>query len=210
MKFLARKTLLTLLLLILAVGAASAGTIKIDKNHSTVGFSVPILDGMSEVTGKFTDFDITLTLDEKDLTHSSVKATIQAKSVSTGIEARDNHLRTADFFDVEKNPTITFQSKNVALKGDHFLVTGDLTLHGVTKEVVLDVVKTGEAKNANDTVQYGFKAVLRLDRTDYGMKWKHSAIANFVSDKIDVDLHILGRTLTPAEVAKQAEAAKQP
>ena len=89
----------------------------IDNNHSTVGFSVPILGGLSQVKGKFTDFAITINNDEKDITKSSVSVVIKATSVDTGIEGRDRHLRTADFFDVEKFPEITFKSERIEKKG---------------------------------------------------------------------------------------------
>ena len=91
----------------------------IDNNHSTVGFSVPILGGLSQVKGKFTDFTITLNNDEKDITKSSVTVVIKATSVDTGIEGRDRHLRNADFFDVEKFPEITFKSERIEKKGKH-------------------------------------------------------------------------------------------
>ena len=89
----------------------------IDTNHSTVGFSVSIMDGLSRVSGKFTDFTVTLTNDEKDITKSSVNVVIKAASINTGIPARDTHLRSADFFEVEKYPEITFQSKRIEKKG---------------------------------------------------------------------------------------------
>src|SRR5882672_1677759 len=89
-----------------ALSAHPAAPVKysVDANHSTVGFSVPILDGVSSVKGKFTDFSVDINFDETDVTKSSVTATIKATSIDTGVEARDKHLRTADFFEVEKYP----------------------------------------------------------------------------------------------------------
>ena len=134
-----KKTILFVLLCAvtaIAQVAASKGY-PIDNAHSTVGFSVPILGGLSQVKGKFTDFNITLNHDEKDITKSSVNVVIKATSVDTGIERRDNHLRTADFFDVEKFPEITFKSERVEKKGKQFIAYGPLTMHGVTKEIAL-------------------------------------------------------------------------
>src|SRR5262245_57214934 len=101
-----RKSILTMLVFSLTIAAqvSTSRPYPIDMNHSTVGFSVPIMGGLSKVRGKFTDFNIALTNDEKDITKSSVNVVIKAASVDTGIEGRDKHLRTADFFDVEKFP----------------------------------------------------------------------------------------------------------
>lgn len=99
-----KKSLLAVLLFstIIAAQVNTARQYPIDANHSTVGFSVSIMDGLSKVSGKFTDFTVALTNDEKDITKSSVNVVIKAASINTGIAARDNHLRSADFFDVEK------------------------------------------------------------------------------------------------------------
>src|SRR2546425_9429236 len=122
------------------IGAAQNNTVRqypIDANHSTVGFSVSIMGGLSKVNGKFTEFAVTLTNDEKDITKSSVSVVIKAASINTGITARDNDLRSAGFFDVEKYPEITFQSKHIEKKGKQLLVIGTFTMHGVSKEIAL-------------------------------------------------------------------------
>lgn len=98
--------------------------IRIDRNHSTMGFNVPIVKGLSKVTGKFTDFSIDLIWDEANLDASSVQLVIQVESIDTGIEARNKHLKTADFFDVEQFPTITFNSSSIQKSGDGFDVQG--------------------------------------------------------------------------------------
>src|SRR3954470_7181356 len=107
-----RKCLVAAVLLsfLWVVPAGSATSYNVDVNHSTVGFAVPILGGLSKVRGKFTNFNVAIDYDEADVTRSSVAATIKADSINTGIEARDTHLKTADFFDVAKYPEITFQS----------------------------------------------------------------------------------------------------
>src|SRR6476620_7656634 len=110
----------TATLLFVVANAGTTREYKIDNNHSTVGFSVPILGGLSKVTGKFSDFDIDLKVDEKDITRSSVRAVLKTASISTGITARDEHLRTADFFDAAKFPEITFESTKIRKNGKGF------------------------------------------------------------------------------------------
>ena len=129
---------LLLLLLISVAGSAQTDTARpypIDNGHSTVGFSVPILNGLSKVRGKFTDFSITLNNDEKDITKSSVVVVIKPASIDTGIERRDNHLRSADFFDVEKFPEIRFQSNESNKRGQSFVAL-ELTMQSF-KEIAL-------------------------------------------------------------------------
>src|SRR5262245_22249976 len=111
--------LLAGLVCLLVIPARAVAPVKYtaDANHSTVGFAVSILGGMSSVIGKFTDFTVAIEYDEADITKSSVDAVIKATSIDTGIENRDKHLRTADFFDVEKYPEITFKSSSVIKKG---------------------------------------------------------------------------------------------
>src|SRR5262245_12469491 len=140
-----KRSILSVLLFSVTVFAQATTTrpYAIDNNHSTVGFSVPIFGGLSQVTGKFTDFAITLNNDEKDTTKSSVNVVIKATSINTGIEGRDRHLRNPDFFDVEKFPEITFQSQRIEKKGKQFIAHGPLTMHGVTKEIALPFTING-------------------------------------------------------------------
>lgn len=167
----------------------------VDANHSTVGFSVPILDGVSSVRGKFTDFSVDINFDETAITKSSVTATIKATSIDTGVEARDKHLRTADFFEVEKYPEITFQSRKIVKKGKHFIAIGTFTMHGVSKELSIPFTSTGKFYNqVTKKNLMGFSANLQLDRRDYGMAWKHSAVPNWVGDLVTIELVILVRT----------------
>ena len=169
-----------------------------DANHSNVGFSVPILDGVSQVRGKFASFTINLDYDEANITKSSVNAVIKTASISTGIDARDKHLRSADFFDAEKYPEITFQSKRVEKKGKNFLAIGDFTMHGVTKEVTIPFTVTGKFVNpANQQMSAGFSANLTINRRDYGMTWKNPSIPNFVGDLVNIELAILVKTQAP-------------
>lgn len=175
-------------------GMTSAIPYAIDKNHSTIGFSVPILGGISKVSGKFTDFDVKLVYDDADITKSSVSATIKAASIDTGIENRDKHLRTADFFDVEKYPEITFQSKRIEKKGNRLTAYGTFTMHGVSKEIALPFMITGKYKDPKDgDVSVGFSSKLMINRQDYGIAWRHKDTPTFVGDEVEIELNLITR-----------------
>ncbi|HUE84147.1 MAG TPA: YceI family protein [Pyrinomonadaceae bacterium] len=185
------------LLVILSIAAFAVAPTKysVDANHSTVGFAIPILGGVSTVRGKFTDFSVDVVYDEADVTKSSVTAIIKATSIDTGVEGRDKHLRNADFFDVEKYPEITFQSTRVEKQGDNFVAIGMFTMHGVSKEIALPFTITG--KDVNPTTKrtmVGFKANVTIKRSDYGMNWQHRSVANWVGDDVQIDLAILMRS----------------
>lgn len=171
----------------------SAVKYNVDKNHSTIGFNAPIL-GFGKVTGKFTDFDIAIVYDEKDVTKSSVKVTIKAASVNTGIADRDAHLRTADFFDTEKFPEITFESIRVEAGKDGALVAhGTFTMRGVQKQMALPFRLKAHAPGADGRSSLGIVARTTLNRREFGVNWKHSAVPDFVGDEIEVDLAITTR-----------------
>jgi len=192
------KSLLALLLISVA-GIAQTSDPKplpIDNNHSTVGFSVPILNGLSRVRGKFTDFAITLNHDEKDITKSSVTVVIKPASIDTGIEARDKHLRSADFFDVEKFPEIKFVSSRVEKKGKSFIAYGTLTMHGVSKDIALPFSISGTSTDATGKKKnIGYSARMTLNRRDYGINWTHQTSASFVGDNIDVEIDLITRAI---------------
>ena len=164
-----------------------------DKNHSTVAFEIDILNKMSRVTGKFTAFDADLTYDPADPTKSTLSVHIKCDSINTGIDDRDKDLRSASFFDCEKNPELTFVSKEVKKNGASLDVTGDFTMHGVTKSITLKVTPTGQIPFGKDNkgTEYGFTGSVSLNRTDYAMNWKHNAVPNFVGDNVDVRLFFL-------------------
>jgi polyisoprenoid-binding protein YceI len=190
---------LLILLLIGIPGFAQTETARpypIDNGHSTVGFTVPILNGLSKVRGKFTDFSITLNNDEKDITKSSVVVVIKPASIDTGIERRDAHLRSTDFFDVEKFAEIRFQSTRVEKRGKSFVAQGTLTMHGVSKEIALPFSVTGTNKDATGKkMNIGYSARLTLNRRDYGITWSHQSVANFVGDNIDVEIDLITRAI---------------
>ena len=183
--------------------AASAQTpvkYAVDAAHSNVGFTIPILNGVSKVRGKFNDFTVAVDYDDADVTKSSVTATIKTASVDTGIEARDKHLRTPDFFDAEKYPEITFQSTKIIKKEKGFEAVGNFTLHGVTKEITIPFTENGSFVNeANKTTLRGFTGTITLNRRDFGMLYKHATIPNWIGDEVQVDLTILMRTQPPKQ-----------
>jgi len=195
-----KKFVLPVLLFAVTVVAQVADTTRvypIDNNHSTVGFSVPIFGGLSQVKGKFTDFTITLNADEKDITKSSVSVVIKATSIDTGIEGRDRHLRNADFFDVEKYPEITFKSERIEKKGKQFIAHGPLTMHGVTKQIALPFSVTGTMKNptSNNLSAVGYSARMVLNRRDFGINYSRRDNPTFVGDNITVELDLVTRAL---------------
>ena len=197
-----KKTVLPVLLLFAVTAVAQVATTTrpypIDNNHSTVGFSVPIFGGLSQVKGKFMDFAITLNNDEKDITKSSVSVVIKATSINTGIEGRDRHLRNADFFDVEKYPEITFKSERIEKKGKQFIAHGPLTMHGVTRQIALPFTVTGTHKNpSNNKFSVGYSAKIVLNRRDYGINYSRQDNPTFVGDNITVEIELVTRAIDP-------------
>jgi polyisoprenoid-binding protein YceI len=149
---------------------ASATVWNIDADHSNVGFKVRHLM-VSNVKGSFEKFSGTVDVNDKDISKSKVNVSIDTASINTNVKKRDEHLRSADFFDVAKFPTMTFTSKKVVSAGTGKLkVTGDLTLHGVTKEVVLDVEGPAvESKDPWGNVRSGVVASTKINRKDFGL-----------------------------------------
>ena len=148
----------------------AADTYAIDKGHSEATFTIKHL--VSKVSGRFTDFSGTVNLDPAQPGQSSVEFTIKAASVNTDNPDRDKHLKTPDFFDVEKNPDITFKSSKVTPAGkDKYTVDGTLTLRGVSKQVSLPVEFQGFAKDPWGNDKAGFAVETTLNRKDYGMVW---------------------------------------
>jgi polyisoprenoid-binding protein YceI len=145
-------------------------TYKIDKAHSEVVFQIRHL--VTKVRGRFDDFEGMIQLNENSPELSSVEFTIKAASINTNEKDRDTHLRSADFFDVEKFPALTFKSKQILKKSNEsYDVVGDLTIHGVTKEIVLPVTHLGKAKDPWGMERAGFEAEFTLNRKDFGLMW---------------------------------------
>ena len=142
----------------------------VDKAHSNVGFRVRHL-GIANVNGSFGDFETTVEVDPADLNTLKAKTTVQIASINTGIERRDNHLRSDDFFNAEMYPTMTFVSKEVRnIDGAEFELVGDLTIRDVTKEVVLEAEFLGSGEQQG-TKKIGFEASTTINRFDYNLKW---------------------------------------
>lgn len=142
----------------------------VDKAHSMATFKIRHL--MANVTGQFRDFDINIRIDRAKPAASSVDFTIQAASIDTGSPSRDEHLRSPDFFEVSKYPTIAFKSTDVKPKSaTTFDVTGDLTMHGVTKRITVAVSFLGFGKDPRGVEKAGFEAEAILDRKDFGITW---------------------------------------
>ena len=180
-------TVLASLLLTHQVFAADA--YKPDVAHTLVGFTARHFV-ITKVRGKFNDFSATITYDENDITRSSMTGTIKVASIDTDNEKRDNHLRSADFFDVEKFPEITFQSKRVEKKEKNYVLIGDLTMRGVTKEVAVPFTVTDKITDPQGKTRLGFEANLRINRQDFGISW-NKAMDNgglVVSDTIDIEI----------------------
>lgn len=169
--------------------AAQMETWQLDPPHSAAQFSVKHM-GISTVRGTFTKLSGTVQYDPADVAKSSIDVTIDATSVDSRVEARDKDLRSDHFLDVEKYPTLTFKSKRVESAGaDKLKVLGDLTLHGVTKEVTLDV--DGPSKPVKDPrgrMHMGASARTQVNRADFGMTGASGMVGNDVSIEIDVEM----------------------
>lgn len=175
-------------------GQVEAGVARweIDPVHSEVEFSVRHLM-VSTVKGRFADVSGYVEFDPENPATASVEATINAASIDTRSEDRDNHLRSADFFDVEKYPTITFKSTRVeAAGGNRYRVIGDLTMHGVTREVTLDAEFHGTHPDPYGGVRAGFSASTKINRTDFGLTWNAALETGgvMVSEEVKINLEL--------------------
>jgi polyisoprenoid-binding protein YceI len=191
--------------------AAAASEWTIDTAHSSAGFSVKHLM-VSTVRGSFAGVAGTVAIDDKDVTKSKVDVTIDAKTIDTGNEKRDEHLRSADFFDVEKFPTITFKSTKVeAGDAGALKVTGDLTMHGVTKPVTLAVEPLAATiKDPWGRTVRGASATARIDRKDWGLTYNKTLDAGgvAVSDEVKLELDVELAQVEPPKAEPAAAPTK--
>jgi polyisoprenoid-binding protein YceI len=173
------------------------GDYRIDVAHSVIGFSI-LHNELALVKGRFKDFTGTIHLDDKDMTKSSVEFTAKVESIDTGVEARDKHLRTADFFDAAQFAEMTFKSTRVEQKGKSYALYGDLTIKGVTKPVTLPFTLTGAIKDPRGNTRIGVAAQTKIDRRDFGITWGHAlATGGFdVAHEVLIDLQM--EALQPA------------
>jgi polyisoprenoid-binding protein YceI len=164
----------------------------IDAAHSGIHFSVRHML-VSKVRGRFAKYTGAVKIDDGDITRSAVEVTIDASSVDTGTPERDAHLRSPDFFDVEKFPVLRFQSKRIdKLSDDRYRVLGDLTIRDVTREVPLEVEYGGQTKDPWGNERAGFVARTSVDRKDFGLRWNQALEAGgvLVGDRVDIELDV--------------------
>jgi polyisoprenoid-binding protein YceI len=172
--------------------AAGPNTWMIDSNHSTIGFVVRHMM-VSNVRGAFGKVAGTVTYDGKDVSSVAADVTVDTTTITTNNEKRDAHLKSPDFFDVATYPTLTFKSKRVQKVSDgKFKLIGDLTMHGVTKEVALDVEGPSQAIVAQGATRIGASATTTLNRQDYGVKWSRNIDGGgvVVGDEVKVTLEL--------------------
>jgi polyisoprenoid-binding protein YceI len=175
-----------------AMKAAETGAYSFDKAHSFIGFKVKHM-GLIEVPGFFRDFTGTVNYDSANPTKSSVEFTAKVTSVDTGVAGRDRHLRTADFFDVEKFPDLTFKSTKVEKKGKGWIVSGDLTMRGVTKPVSIPFEITGFVPGGERSgAKIGIAGETTLNRRDFGVNYGGNMPSGgpVVADQVKVVLQI--------------------
>jgi polyisoprenoid-binding protein YceI len=163
----------------------------IDRAHSSMGFSIRHLM-VSNVKGEFREFSGTIMLDEADPANSNVEVAINAASIDTENGKRDDHLRSADFFDVQNHPEITFKSTKVEKTADGFMIFGDFTLRGVTKAISFPATMLGKITGMGGETRVGFEAFTKINRKDFGMTWNKALDAGGVvlSEEVKIELNI--------------------
>jgi polyisoprenoid-binding protein YceI len=165
---------------------------KIDAAHSEADFAIKHL-AISTVHGSFRGLSGVVHFDPSDMAKSGVEASIDVATVDTGVTARDGHLKSGDFFDTAKFPTMTFKSTSVVKSGSGYKVTGDLTLHGVTKSVVLNMEEPSKAQPDGKGVPHrGFTATTTINRKDFGLLWENKTSGGdaILSDDVKIELDI--------------------
>lgn len=186
----------------LAASCFAADEYVIDSSNSSVGFSVKHMV-INKVSGFFKDFSGTIQFDPKDITKSTIDGAIKVVSVNTGNDDRDEDLRTGDgFFESGKFPEITFKSKKIVKKGDSYVCTGTLTIHGVSKDVVLLTTVSGPIKDMHGNSRIGVEATGTINRKDFGLTWSRAieGVGLVVSDDVAITIN--------AEAVKKASDAK--
>lgn len=167
-------------------------TYQIDPSHSTAGFSIKHMM-IAKVHGGFEKMSGQLSYDPQNVAASVINVAIEASSINTREAQRDTHLKSADFFDVEKYPQITFKSKQVEAAGENLKVVGDLTIHGVTKQVTLDMeAPSEEVKDPWGNVKMGVSGTTKIKRKDFGLTWNAALEAGgvLVGDDVTISLEV--------------------
>lgn len=169
-------------------------TWKIDASHSLVEFSVKHLM-IATVKGRFGTIEGEVQLDPADIATAEFNVTVDMTSIDTRDTQRDVHLKSADFFDVEKYPTMAFRSKRMTAKGDdEFTLVGDLTIHGTTKETAFALTFEGQAKDPWGGERVGFSATTAISRKEFGLEWNAALETGgvMVGDKVKIEVHLEG------------------
>lgn len=180
-----------------AAATPASGTWQIDPTHSELTFRIRHL--VSRVRGTFGDWSGTLVMDPARLEAGRVEVAIKTASIDTQNERRDNHLRTADFFDAETHPAITFRSKRVETRGQQLRVHGDLTIRGTTRPVVLEGEFLGATRDAQGRTRVGFQASTTINRHDYGVRWNRAAEGmNVLGDEVEIEMVVAAVQQAPA------------
>lgn len=183
-----------------------AGAYNFDKAHSNIGFRVKHM-GLAEVPGYFSDFTGSINYDGVDVTKSSVEFAAKATSINTGNEGRDKHLRSTDFFEVEKFQDITFKSTKIEKRGNNLVAIGDFTMKGVTKQIQLPVAFNGILKDGRGNIKMGASIETTLNRRDYNINYG-STLPNgsqMLSDDVKINLQIEAVKPAPKPAASPTE-----
>jgi polyisoprenoid-binding protein YceI len=178
-------------LLALAGASLAADKYEIDRSHSSVGFAVRHMV-VTKVRGEFNEWTGTILYDEKDITKSSVEVTIKTASIDTKDAKRDEHLRSPDFFDVEKYPGITFKSKRIEKTDAGVVAVGDLTMRDVTREIKIPFEFAGTIADGYGNIRLGLSAETKLNRQDYGVSWSKKLDAGglVVGDDVEIVIEV--------------------
>ena len=197
-------------LLLVSQAGAAVETYKIDPGHSQVGFSIRHFFSM--VPGKFNTYEGTIAMDPKDLSKSMVEVSIDTASIDTGNKDRDSHLQSPDFFDAQKFPKMTFKSTSVVPQGTNkATMKGDLTMHGVTKPVTLEVEVLGTGPGMGGRILGGFTAKGKINRQDFGVAWNKALEGGgaLLGDDVEIAINVEGVREKPKEEAPAAPAPKK-
>jgi polyisoprenoid-binding protein YceI len=184
---------------------AQSRVFRVDDNHTVLGFKASTL--LFDVPGRFTHYKADIQGDPAAPEGAKVQIDIDARSISTAIQARDEHLRSADFFDVAKYPKITFTSQEVRRDGDRVVVRGTLAMHGVTRDLDLPFV-TAEGMNGAGTHTWSYRAALPLDRLDFGLGAESVAAKISLKRPVELDLLLVGFFEEPQAVVRPVSAKK--
>ncbi len=186
-------SMILVLSLMLASFAFAGDKYMFDKAHTNIGFTVKHLV-ISNIHGEFKDYDGVIIFNPEDMTKSSVNITIKVASISTDNQKRDNHLKSPDFFNAKQYPDITFKSTKISKTSDGFTATGDLTIHGVTKEVTFPFTLAGPVMGPMGHERFGASANLTINRQDYNVSWNRKLDTGglVVSDDVKINLEVEG------------------